>query len=178
MTGLLWAAALLLAAAGVAKLARPDPTTRAAADSGIPGSVWFTRRWVVRLLGMGEVAAALAVVLAGGPRSAAALALLYAALALVAARLLREGPDRDCGCFGNRSQPVTVAHLVIDLAASAVGLAAVLWPVPGLPELVAADPWPTIALAGGAIVLAWLAYLAMTALPELSRLREKLAGAA
>lgn len=177
MTGLLWAAALLLVAAGAAKMVHPEPTAAAARESGIPGSTLVTRPWVVRLLGLLEVLAGIAALLRGGPWSAAALALIYLTLAVVVRRLLREGPDRDCGCFGRPSEPVSRAHLLVNLAGAAIGLAAMLAPVPGLPPLLIESPGETLVLLAAAVVLSGLGRLTMTALPALSRLRTNVAGA-
>lgn len=177
MTGLLWAAALLLVTAGAAKLIRPTPTARAAVDSRIPGSAVMTRLWVVRCAGLLEVAVGIAVFLRGGPWAAAVLALTYSALAVVARQLMREGPDRDCGCFGPASEPVSRAHLVVNVLGAAIGLAAVLAPVPGVGPAMIENPWETMVLLAGAVVLSRLGQLAMTTLPALSRLRMNLAGA-
>ncbi len=178
VTGLVWAAALVLVGAGAAKLARPGPTARAAADSGIPGSSWLAGRAAVRLLGLAETAVGLTVLLAGGPRPAALLAVAFAALTAVAWRLMRERPDSDCGCFGRASAPVGRAHLIVDGVATAVGVVAVFRPAPGLAQAAVEDLGATVVLAGAAIVLSWLAYLAMTALPAVSRVRRRVEGLA
>lgn len=177
MTGLVWAAALLLGAAGVAKLLHPGPTVRAAADSGMPGSSWLTRRWLVRLVGLIEFTVAAAVVLAGGSRPAALLAAIYALLAAVAWGLMRDGRAADCGCFGRSTQPVGRAHLMVDGAGVVIGVGAVWWPPSALLDGWAQDPMAPVVLGGAAIVLSWLAYLSMTALPAVARLRTKVAAA-
>lgn len=177
MTGLLWAAAFLLITAGAAKLIRPAPTARAAAESRIPGSTLITRRWVVRFVGLLELVAGTAVLLLGGPWTAAGLAVIYLVLAITVRLLLREGPDRDCGCFGRESEPANRAHLVVNVVGAAIGLAAVLAPVPGVGPALIENPLQTMVLLAAAVVLARLGYLAMTVLPTLSRLRANLAGA-
>lgn len=123
-TGPLLVAALLLMAAGVAKLSRPAPTGLALARLGLPGS-----DPVVRILGGIEVGAAIAAVALGGP-AAAAVAALYLGFAIVTTaqvrQALRTGEAADCGCFGDTPAPVGMTHVALDLLLGAGALWAAL----------------------------------------------------
>jgi hypothetical protein len=113
---------VLLAWAGVGKLARPPATQAAARAIGLPSAAP-----VVRAFGAAEVAIAAAGVLFGGI-AAVAVAAVYLLLASVAYRLLRVAPATPCGCLGGGTAPATRAHVVIDLAAAAVALLAAFGP--------------------------------------------------
>jgi hypothetical protein len=112
------AACTLLAAAGVAKLARPDGARDAMRASRLPSS-----RAAVRTVGALEAATALAGVVLGGT-AALAVAAWYLLLAAVASRLSRRAPGTACGCLGAARAPVTRAHVALDLAAAAVAVVA------------------------------------------------------
>ncbi len=117
------------------------------------------------VVGAGELALGLAVVLAPGPGTAGALALAYLVFAAVAAYRARRGEG--CGCFGEEDEePAGGLHVGIDLALALAAGLAVLAPPAGL----AAQPVGVAAvllLAAGATT--WALHLALTVLPGLWR---------
>ena len=177
MIGLLDACAVLLGAAGVGKLLRPDPTVRAALALRLAGAARFTTA-AVRWVGAAEIAVALAVLLVGGAAAAAALAVAYLLLTAVAGRLLSVAPDSDCGCFGTSAEPVSRLHIVVNAACALVAGIAIVVPQPSLPETLAGT-----GAAGGAALVLLVGVLAallgalMTALPALTSARAKVATA-
>lgn len=163
LAGPLHAIALLLLAAGAAKLARPAGTVVALAMAGVPA-----RRWTARVLGAGEVIVALAALAVGGVVPAALLCLLHVGFAIFALRLVaRAGPAASCGCFGSTGAPVTRAHVVTTAGAALLAGAAAVAAVGGVGDAVRSTPLggvPYLALVAG---LAAVAHLCLTALPEL-----------
>lgn len=131
-TGPLLLAALLLSAAGLAKLRRPAPTGLALARLGLPGS-----DPVVRTLGAIEVLAATTAVALGG-RAAGAVALLYLGFAIVTTAQVRQarrtGEPADCGCFGDAGAPVDATHVALNLLLGAGALWAALASTAGVSD--------------------------------------------
>ena len=165
-------AALLLAAAGAAKLIRP-------AD-GFAGLVGFgSGLLLVRLLGGAEVAAGVAALWLGGPVAASAVGLLYCGFALVVGRALVTGAET-CGCFGRLDTPPSRIHVVANLALAGSSFAAVGADSPAIPAIARTlvdSPVVGTALAVEIVVLAGLALVAFTALPEALTARASRSGA-
>lgn len=157
------AAALLLAVAGAAKLARPTATAQALRTQGLPSGTPL-----VTTLGVAELAVAAAALVAV-PGGAWLLSLAYAGFTgFVLAALLRGRPLSSCGCFAEPDVPPTPAHVVLTgllgAAAAAVGLSA---QGAGLLTLAAAPVGTALAAGAAALLVTWLAYLVLTALPRL-----------
>lgn len=155
------AAALLLAAAGLAKVRRPADTAIALRRAGLP-----VPAWVVRAGAAAEVAVAgWAFTSARVPALLVALSYLgFAAFVLLALR--RGSPVSSCGCFGKADSPPTRAHVVVNLAAAGGAGWAALHAHPAGIALLRHQPLgglPLVVLLGAA---AYLAYLVMTALPK------------
>ena len=152
------AATALLAAAGAAKLARPDDTARALQAAGLPH-----HRLMVRAGAGLEMAVAVSALAAPGPVTGALVALSYAAFsAFVALALVRNWPLASCGCFGRPDSKPTWAHVAVDLGATA---AAASWAAAGVPpwgSLLSSSPWHGAPLLLTAVVTAGLAYLVWT----------------
>src|SRR4051794_9150177 len=91
------AACSLLAIAGVAKIANPEPTRVAVAAAG--GHV--PRAGVIGF-GVVEIGAGVAGVVLGGV-AALVVAIVYLALTAFAWRLLRRAPATPCACLGGSS---------------------------------------------------------------------------
>lgn len=166
MISLVSAAALLLAAAGLAKLRQPAPTRSALAAAGIPGAQRLGAKAANRLSGAVELAVAVVALLVGGRVAAALIALAYLALAGLSARMMSIESGQDCGCF---AKPVAVSHwhTAVNLSCMLAGLVALLVPADPLLTEFGDAPATASALLLAAAVLAYLAYLVMTALPEL-----------
>lgn len=160
--------ALLLAVAGVAKLRRPAPTGLALARLGLPGS-----DPLVRLLGLVEVASAVAAVAVGG-MAAVPVAVLYAGFALFTAVQVRRaaatGETADCGCFGDADAPVGWTHVVVDLLLAGAATAAVAVGADGVAGAMGSSAAGTVAVLAIAAVAATGVRALLTDLPSVRAL--------
>lgn len=154
-----WVCALVLVVSGASKLTGGDSVRDTLSQLGLPAP-----RHVGRLVGVGEVLLGAAALMAspGAVASlvAVALAVVYAVFAVVVIAAVRAGLS-DCGCVGVRSRAPDVGHVVFNLAACGVAVAAaVTTPVDlvgGLSEL--SVPLAVLTGAGVALVAgAWVAY--------------------
>ena len=155
------AACALLVFAGASKLRRPVGTSPAAAALGLPSSPT-----AVRALGAVEAGVA-AAGLAFGGWAAAAVAVVYAALALAAWRLFVSAPGTACGCLGVSDAPVSAVHIWVNLAA-AVAAAVAIAAGPPL-SAVGAGVWARIAFVLLVGCCAALVATALDALPAVRR---------
>ena len=154
LAAVLGAAALLLLAAGGAKVVDPSRTAGALAALG-----WRVPPAAVRAGAVAEAVVGALGLVVGGATVAVVVALSFAGFAVFAAVALASGtPVGTCGCFGRADTPPRLAHVVVDalLAAGAVLAAA-----GDAPPLLDAPllAWP---LAGA---LATAAYLVLTGGP-------------
>jgi hypothetical protein len=169
-SGGIHALALLLLVAAAAKLRRPLPAVVALHQAGLPAS-----SLLVRLLSLGEIALAAAVLMAGGAGPALALAALHLGFAAFLVRLrARAGEGASCGCFG-ADAPADRLHVAANLAGAGVAVLAAATgprsllstlgaqPALGLPYLV------LVALAAQAMLLV------LTGLPRLLAAQRRLA---
>ena len=164
------AAAVLLAAGGLLKAARPGPTVGALRALRLPNGPWL-----VRVLGAVEVGAG-ATALAFDSRAAAALvAASYAAFAGFVIVALRRGTMiGSCGCFGRADTPPTPTHLVINLGAAAVSAGVAARPAgTSFAAVVGDQPLLGIPFTMLCLTCAGLAYLAFTRLAQLQVLRSR-----
>ncbi|HWJ64137.1 MAG TPA: MauE/DoxX family redox-associated membrane protein [Acidimicrobiales bacterium] len=162
LAGLVYAAALLLGAAGVGKALRPGATRIALRSAGLPATVVIARG-----LGIVEVLIAVAALVVGGAVATALVAVSYLGFAWFARRLdTKTRGSAPCGCFGASSAPVGTLHVVVNLLlAVGVGIAAV--DAPGAIWDAAGDtPWAGVPFVGLTLLLTWMLYVALTALPE------------
>lgn len=166
MISLVSAAALLLAAAGLAKIRQPAPIRSALSAAGIPGADRLGAKAANRLSGAVELAVAALALLAGGRVAAASIALAYLVLAALSARMMSIESGQDCACF---AKPVAVSHwhTAVNLSCMLAGVVALIAPAGTLISRFGQAPVTASALLLAAAVLAYLAYLVMTALPEL-----------
>jgi hypothetical protein len=164
--GLVSAAALLLAAAGLAKMRRRAPARSALVAAGIPGAHRLSARAANRLTGTAELAIAAVALLAGGRIAGVVIAVAFAVLASLSARMVSIESGQDCGCF-TRPVAVTHWHTAVNLCCLLAGLAAAVRPAASLVDEIGRRPVTGSALLLAAAVLAYSAYLVMTALPEL-----------
>ena len=175
MVGLLWAAAVILAGAGISKLFRPGPTVQAIRAADLPAESWIATTIFVRFLGLIELGIAAAVLLGGGNVPALFLGASYLLLTAVAWRMIRVAPGQDCGCFGSSSEPISRWHLVVNGACLLIGAAGAIWPQPSVVDEMSNQGAQSIALLALAGLLAYLCYFLMSALPALMKLRAKVA---
>lgn len=168
------AAALLLAGAGLAKLVHPQPAAT------MLGRVWPRVRGfgplaaAVRMIGAGEAGIAAAAIGVGDRLTAVLLGCCYLAFAAVSMRLLGRGQPASCGCFGRADSPVGAAHLALNVVCVGVAVAGVVRPAGPFGGLARHD-W-LVGVTGGvqAVLLAYLGYLCITALPALAAARRRL----
>lgn len=161
--GPLFAAALLLLVAGVAKVATPAATRVALRTAGLPSTPL-----VARALGAVECAIALSALALGGPVPAALVALTYLGFAGFSARLAAASRGTaSCGCFGASSAPVGRLHVAVNLATAVLVAPAVFAPVDGIGQAVSDTPWAGVPFVALTALLAWAVYLTLTRLPEL-----------
>jgi len=167
LIGLLNAAALLLGAAGLAKLRQHAPFRSALAAAGIPGAQRLSPRAANRLSGAVELTVAALALLIGGRVAAALIALAFLVLAGLSARMMSIESGQDCGCF---AKPVAVSHwhTAVNVGCALAGLLALVRPAGTLLDQFARQPATATAVLLAAAVLAYLGYLMMTALPELT----------
>lgn len=121
------ALAMVLVVSGVLKIRDPDATVPMLEAIRLPAS----RTAVLGLAAVEIVLGATALVV-GGPLPTAALALAYAGFAGVGLVLLRGGAAVPCGCFGQRSAPMTPVHVGVDAVAALVGVTALVLGAGGL----------------------------------------------
>lgn len=125
--------ALVLVISGADKIGDPRAATTAMREAGLPGVA--AAGWPGRALGVIEVAVGGAVLAFGGPVAAGAMVATYLGFGAFLVLLQRRAADDvGCGCFGASSAPPGPIHLVLDVAAAGVALAAALT---GAPDLVA-----------------------------------------
>lgn len=166
MIGLVSAAALLLAAAGLAKLRQRAPLHSAFAAAKVPGLARVPAAAATRLAGAVELAIAALALALGGRLGALLIAVGFAALTGLTVRMVAIESGQDCGCFG-RPSPVSHWHTGVNLAGLLIGLAALVLPADSLLSEIVRHPASGLPVALGAAVLAYLGYLTMTALPAL-----------
>lgn len=147
-----WIGAGLLLLAGVAKVRAPAAAADSLALAGLPD-----RPVLARLLGVGEVVLALAVLVTGHVLAAIALALAYAAFTGVSWWLLRTDQG-SCGCFGAVDAPLSRIHVVTNAAVAVAAAGAATAAVP-LPDTMAGTILLAVVVATGAAVLRMLLVL-------------------
>jgi len=154
LTAVVGAAALLLLAAGAAKVA--DPTRTAGALAAVLGRPVPAAPAVVRAGALAEAALGAATLVAGGRALSALVGLSYVGFAAFVAAALRTGaPVGTCGCFGRPDTPPRPLHVAIDAAFALAGLAGA---VAGVDPLLPASP----AAIAAAVALAGTGYMALT----------------
>ena len=162
-TCFVFGAALVLFAAGAAKVARPTPTVTAIRNVGVDVSPYIVTAMAVAEMGIGVV-----VLLWGAWPSLVALGLAYAGFAaFTALALARPGREVSCGCFGARSTPVHPAHVIVNVAVFVVALVAAGEPPGSIDTVVRSHPGLGGALVVSAVAVGLALYLALTVVPEL-----------
>ncbi|MCB0972112.1 MAG: hypothetical protein KDA97_11460 [Acidimicrobiales bacterium] len=159
--GPLFAASLLLGAAGIGKVASPAATRVALRKAALPSDPWS-----VRLLGTIELAAALGAVVVGGWLHVTFVTACYLGFAWFSWRLARRTwGQASCGCFGDASAPVGPLHVGVNLAVAALAAGAIAWPTEGIAAVADDSPWSGVPFLGLTALAAWMLYVALTVLP-------------
>lgn len=124
ITGAHTVAAVLLIISGTFKMSDPMATVEFLGRLGVPVPTegrWA--RWLGRAIAAFEIVVGTAVLVAGGPLTAALVGAVYVVFTVLVAVAVRRGID-SCACFGRSDTPPTVRHGVIDAALAAVSFAA------------------------------------------------------
>jgi hypothetical protein len=165
------AAALLLLVAGAAKLRTPGPAAGMLVGLSPRLRPLRRARAVTRAAALVELGAGLALLAGGGRIAAALLAVCYLALTAVAVRLVTAPQAAPCGCFGAADGNAGPAHVVLDVLALAIAVAAVIHPSAGVPALFDSGTVTGLVATLQSALLAALGYLSITALPALTAAR-------
>lgn len=152
------AAALLLIVAGLAKILRPAPTAELLTSFGLPEVPA-----AVAVIGVVESVVGILALAVGGPLWAAATGTLYVGFIIVVGRALATGA-RSCGCFGRIDSPPSVLHLIGNAGFAVVSFVAAAGRTPA--QVMADQPAGGVGFVLGAGVVAGLALVAFTAVPE------------
>jgi Methylamine utilisation protein MauE len=160
-------AAALLVVGGALKAVRPGDTAHALLAVGLALPRSIAPRLLVRLGGLAEVVVGAGALATGSPVFASLVALSYLVFAAFVVVALRSGrPISSCGCFGKVDTPPSLVHVVIDLIAAGVALAAVFVGEVALPDTVAAQPLAGIPFLVLCAIGPYLVFLSFTALPK------------
>lgn len=98
-----------LIAAGVVKLRQPDAAVAFLRDVGVPA---LGRKYVIRLVAVGELILGIALVVAGGRAVYAVTVVLFAVFTIVIGTGFARDVQPECGCFGNGSGRVNASHVL------------------------------------------------------------------
>jgi hypothetical protein len=153
------AAALVLCAAGTAKLHSPTGAVRAVRALGAHASPGL-----IRALGVLEFALGVWCLVAPGPRSAAAAAGMYAAFAAVARAL--SSRQVSCGCFGDSDRPASAAQCLLSALLAAVCVAGAVWTPRALEWMLARPTGLAGTLVLAVVGCAYAIVMAYTLLPS------------
>jgi hypothetical protein len=161
-------AALLLAAAGVAKVVDPANAVGALRAFGVP-----VAPTVVRVVGAVEAVLAVSAVVTGAVVLAVAVGASYLLFTgFVVSALVRDLPIGSCGCFGEVDTPPSVLHVVVNLGAVAAALGvAVAGDGTGIGHVLAAQPLAGIPMVLLIVVGTYAAFTALTVVPQLAAAR-------
>jgi hypothetical protein len=121
------AGAWLVVVAGLNKLWRPDPTTRAVTIVLAPiARQASVGRVVARVFGIVEIVVGIGVLASSATAWTWALGALYALFACFVVLALATGaPLQSCGCFGARDRAPSAVHVALDAGVAALGIAVV-----------------------------------------------------
>ena len=155
------ALAMVLVVSGVLKIRDPEATVPMLAAIRLPAT-----RPAVLVVAASEIVVGATTLVIGGRLPTSALALLYAAFAVVGVVLLRSGAAVPCGCFGQRSAEMTSLHVGVNAVAALVGAAAAVVGATGL-FTTAADLEPLVVVVAtvAAVLLASVVVALLTVVP-------------
>ena len=142
--------ALVIAAGGVAKVARPAAFAATLRSLELPGGTA-----AARLSGTLEVAIGLGAVLVGGRAAALVVALAYAVFTAVVLAARRAGAE-SCGCFGAVAAPPSTVHVAVNAGSAVVAALAALVGPAALTEVLADQPLAGIPYLATLAVGVWL----------------------
>jgi hypothetical protein len=153
------ATAVVLCAAGIAKLRSPVGAVRALRVVGLPASPWLVRAFAGGELALGAWSLA-----HPSPASAAAVACVYVGFSVLSLVLARRRAA--CGCFGDGDAPASIIGSVLSATLGLVAVAAAAAPAHGVGWVLGAAPGQAIVLTAGIVGSAYAIILTYTQLPQ------------
>jgi hypothetical protein len=158
--------ALLLVAAGALKAYDPVTTVGALRRAGLR-----VPPVAVRIGGAIEVVIGVAAIATGAPAAAGLVALSYLLfLGFVGFALARHIPIGSCGCFGKIDTPPSLIHVGLNVGAIATATAVALGPGGGIGDVLADQDLLGLPFLLLVATATYLAFLALTLLPQLHSL--------
>jgi hypothetical protein len=155
-------AAVLLVAAGAAKVVDPTMTVGALRALRLPSAPP-----VVRAGALAEAAIGVLAVVVGGALWWSLVAISYLAFAAFVVAALRAGTMvGSCGCFGREETPPHPVHVALDLVLAALVLVAVVQGLGAPLDAIADDPGQGVVVAGLSALGTYLAYAVIVELPR------------
>lgn len=162
LTAPLLVAALLLVAAGAAKVVDPTMTVGALRSLGLP-----SKPALVRAGALVEVLIAVLAIAVGGALWWSLVAASYLAFAAFVVVAMRSGAMvGSCGCFGREETPPHGVHVALDLALAGVAIAAVVGGADAPLDAMVDDPGQGIVVAGLSVLGTYLAYAIFVEMPR------------
>jgi hypothetical protein len=159
-------AVLLLTAAGALKAYDPTNTVGALRKAGLS-----VASGLVRAGGVAEVLIGVVAIVTGAPVAAALVALSYALFtAFVIFALVRHLPIGSCGCFGKVDTPPSVVHVVLNVGAIVAATAVAVRGGGGVGDVLADQELLGLPFLLFVATATYLAFLALTLLPQLRSL--------
>jgi hypothetical protein len=159
------AAALVLCAAGIAKLRSPAPAVAALQAVGVsPRLLRSAGRALVRCAALAELALGGWCAIAPSRPAAALLAAAYALFAGIAVLLVRRRAA--CGCFGDERAPASLTQSMLSAAFAVIAALAATEPVHGAAWILDRPPGSAVAVSVGIAGIAYAAVIAYTELPQ------------
>jgi hypothetical protein len=157
---------LLLTAAGALKAYDPVNTVGALRKAGLR-----VPPVAVRIGGAIEVVIGVAAIVTGGTVAAALVALSYLLfLGFVVFALVRHIPIGSCGCFGKIDTPPSVVHVGLNVGAIVTATAVALGSGGGIGDVLSDQDLLGLPFLLLVATATYLAFLALTALPQLQSL--------
>jgi len=165
-------AALLLAAAGVAKAVDPTNTVGALRALGVR-----VRPVAVRSLGVAEAVLAVTAAVSGAPVPALLVGLSYLLFTLfVLVALARHAPIGSCGCFGRVDTPPSALHVAVNLGAVVASVGVAEGRGDGIADVLRAQPLAGVPMLLLVVVGTYAAFTALTVVPRLQAVRTRRSG--
>jgi hypothetical protein len=159
-------AALLLTVAGALKAYDPATTAGALRRAGLP-----VPSVAVRIGGGVEAIIGAVAILTGGTIAAALVAVSYFGFTtFVVTAMVRRTPIGSCGCFGKIDTPPSLVHVVLNVGAVVSAIAVALGPGGGIGATLSDQDLLGLPFLLLVATATYLAFLALTALPQLRSL--------
>jgi len=149
---------VILALAGLAKVASPRPAREAIAALGVRVPLL-----VIRVLGTAEIALAIAAALKGGEILPSLVGMAYVAFAGFVVIMLTRGDAVSCGCFGSASTPPSWLHVTLNIVSATAAFGAS--GIDGLATTIEHQAGAGIPLLGFVLVGSYLLFILLTVLP-------------